>query len=330
LKKTLYGLWQSPHAVWKYITKNLETCGLEQSNFDPCLFVGTKVICVVYVDDLIFWSKDTLVINDSAMQLRELGVDLKQEDDAAGFLGVMLERDSETGLLEMKQTGLIKRIIKALGLDNGAKGKFTLSESKPLVKDVNGDLASGAFSYSSVVGMLLYLSGHTRPDITFAVNCCACHMFFPKHSHELALKRIGCYLKQTPNQGMFMNPSSDVCKIDAYPDANFAGMYGHEEHTDPACAKSQTGFIITFADYPVFWQSKLQTEMALSMMEAEIIALAACCKELFPIMDMVSSVTKSVKLPIGKTTMNVSIYEGNLGALVLARTLPPQFTPRSK
>ncbi len=66
------------------------------------------------------------------------------------------------------------------------------------------------------------------------------------------------------------------------------------------------------------------------MMEAEIIALSACCKELFPIMDMVSSVTKPVKLPIGKTTMNVSIHEDYSGALVLAKTLPPQFTPRSK
>ena len=73
-----------------------ETCGLEQSKFDPCLFIGTKVIYVVYVDDLIFWSKDTLAINDSAMQLRELGVDLEQEDDAAGFLGVTLEQDPET------------------------------------------------------------------------------------------------------------------------------------------------------------------------------------------------------------------------------------------
>jgi len=225
---------------------------------------------------------------------------------------------------------MIKRIIEALGLDDGAKGKFIPSESKPLVKDINGDLGSGAFSYSSVVGMLLYLSGHTRPDITFAVNCWGHYMFCPKHSHELALKRIGCYLKQTPDRGMVMNPSSIVCKIDAYPDADFAGMYGHEEHTDPACTKNRIGFIIIFADCPVFWQSKLQTEMALSTMVANIIALSACCRELFPIMDMVSSVTKSVKLPIGKTTMNVSIHEDNLGALVLVKTLPPQFTPRSK
>jgi hypothetical protein len=61
-----------------------------------------------------------------------------------------------------------------------------------------------------------------------------------------------------------MNSSSDVCKIDAYPDADFAGMYGHEEHTDPACAKSRTRFIVTFADCLVFWQSKLQTETTLS------------------------------------------------------------------
>ncbi len=101
-----------------------------------------------------------------------------------------MEQDPETSLLKMKQTGLIECIIKALGVDDGAKIKFTPSESKPLVKDVNGDLASGAFSYSSVVGMLLYLSGHTRPDVTFDVNCCACYMFCPKHSHELALKRI--------------------------------------------------------------------------------------------------------------------------------------------
>ena len=72
------------------------------------------------------------------------------------------------------------------------------------------DLASGAFSYSSVVGMLLNLSGHTRPDITFAVNCCAHFMFCPKHSHALALKRIGRYLKQTPDRGMVMNPSITI------------------------------------------------------------------------------------------------------------------------
>ncbi len=122
----------------------------------------------------------------------------------------------------MKQTGLIKRVIEALGLNDGlVKGKFTPSESKPLVKNLDGEAASGAFSYSSVVGRLLYLSGHIRPDITFAVNCCARYMFSPKHLHGLALKRICRYLKQASDRGMVMNPSSDARKIDTYPDADF-------------------------------------------------------------------------------------------------------------
>jgi hypothetical protein len=29
LNKTLYGLCQSPRAFWKYITKNLDSCGLK-------------------------------------------------------------------------------------------------------------------------------------------------------------------------------------------------------------------------------------------------------------------------------------------------------------
>jgi hypothetical protein len=45
---------------------------------------------------------------------------------------------------------------------------------------------------------------------------------------------------------------------------------------------------------------------------------------------MVCLLAEATNLPIGNTTMNVSIYEDNLGVLVLAKTLPPQFTPRRK
>ncbi|KAL7475309.1 hypothetical protein ACHAW6_001231, partial [Cyclotella cf. meneghiniana] len=43
--------------------------------------------------------------------------------------------------------------------------------------------------------MLLYLSGHSRPDIAYAVNCCVHYMFNTCLSHEKALKQIGRYLK---------------------------------------------------------------------------------------------------------------------------------------
>jgi hypothetical protein len=108
----------------------------------PASLLESKVISIVYVDDIIFWSKNTADIDSSVIQLRELGVDLKQEDDATEFLGVTLECNLKTNLLEIKQTGLMKRVIKALGLDDEiVKEKYTPSESKPLVKNLHGEAA---------------------------------------------------------------------------------------------------------------------------------------------------------------------------------------------
>ena len=58
--------------------------------------------------------------------------------------------------------------------------------------------------------------------------------------------------------------------IDAHPDADFAGMYGHAKPTDPACTRSCSGFVIVFDEVPVLWQFKIQTETALSTMEAKV------------------------------------------------------------
>jgi hypothetical protein len=65
-------------------------------------------------------------------------------------------------------------------------------------------------------------------------------------------------------------------------------------------------------------------------MEAKVIALAACIRELIPIMDMVQSLAVAVGIPAGDVNMRVSVHEDNSSALVLAETLPPQFAPRSK
>ena len=74
LKKTLYGLRQSPRAFWKYLTEKLANCGLSQAPFDPCLFIGEKVIAIGYVNDLIFWSRNEKDIVELAVQfmLKEL------------------------------------------------------------------------------------------------------------------------------------------------------------------------------------------------------------------------------------------------------------------
>ena len=99
LKKKLYVIHQSTRSFCHYTTKTLEQSCLKQSKFDPCLYVGDNVTFIVYVDDLILWDSNKDNIHNLEIHLQELGVDLEQEDDAAGFLGVNLGRESDTGLI---------------------------------------------------------------------------------------------------------------------------------------------------------------------------------------------------------------------------------------
>ena len=129
-------------------------------------------------------------------------------------------------------------------------------------------------NYRSVIGRILYIYEHTRPDIEFVVNCCIRYIFFPKHFQENALKRIGWYLKLTRYCGLILNLNRDPFKIVSYPGAHFAGMYGNYKPTDPTCVKSCTGYVITFSDCPVLCQSKVHTETYLLTTKTDSFALA--------------------------------------------------------
>ncbi|KAL7486188.1 hypothetical protein ACHAW6_012401 [Cyclotella cf. meneghiniana] len=85
--------------------------------------------------------------------------------------------------------------------------------------------------------MFLSLSGHSCPYIAHSLNCCAQFTFNPWLTHEKALTRIGRYLKALRDKGLMLKPSG-LIKVDAYPDADFSRLYGHDKTMDPACVKS--------------------------------------------------------------------------------------------
>ena len=183
------------------------------------------------------------------------------------------------------------------------------------------------YQFENLEGMLLCLSGHSRPDITYAANCCVRYIFSPRFSHGKALKRIGRYLKITRDHRLVMRPSGEL-KVDAYPGADFSELYGHKKSSDPACAKSRAGFVINVANCPVILISRLMRETALSTMEADINPLSLCCRKLLPLMDMVGEVGEAVGMATkDMTSMHVSVHEDNADTLVLAKTLPPQYNP---
>ena len=327
LKRSLYGLKQSPRNFFNHLKGNLEKVGFEaMTDLDPCLFVSDKVICLSYVDDTLWFSPEQRHIDEALERLRGVGMDLEKEDDVAGFLGVHLEKRGDS--IKLTQKGLTKRIIEALGVADGKTANTPASD--PLGMDADGDPADGEFSYASVIGMLQYLQAHSRPDITMAVSQCARFVHAPKRSHEDALRRIGQYLRKTEDEGLILRPS-DHFEIDCYVDADFAGLWGYENPLEPSVAKSRTGFVICISNCPVIWTSKLQTSIALSTMEAECNALSTAMRDLIPFRNLALTVGTTVGVAHEVlTTFRSTVHEDNAGCLTLANMEAGRVTPRSK
>jgi hypothetical protein len=330
LKRLLYGLKQSPRNFFQFLKGKLEGIGFTSAtDVDPCLFVSDKVICLVYVDDTLFYSPKPEYIDEVIQKLRDAEMDLEEEGSVAGFLGVHIERNEKDGSIKLTQKGLIKRIIETLNIQH-LPIKHTPAAAEPLVLDADGDPPNATYSYPSVVGMLQYLQAHSRPDITFAVSQCARFTHRTRRSHEVAVERIGQYLKATQDEGLILQPTG-LFDIECYVDADFAGLWPYEDKHDPSCVKSRTGFVICISGCPVIWSSKLQTDIATSTMEAEYNGLSMSMRDLLPFKRLFLAVSSGIGLGHDVcTAFKTTVWEDNNGALSLANMEPGRMTPRSK
>jgi hypothetical protein len=232
LNKSLYGAREAPRTWYDYLRKGLLARGFKQSALDPCLFIHKDMVLLLYVDDACIFCRDSKKVDD---MLQSLGIDYELEDegDVAAYLGIQINVNAD-GTVTMFQEGLIKKVISALGLDESSP-KPTPAVAPPLGKALDDSPCSGNLSYSSIIGMMLYLSSNTRPDIAFAVNQCARFSSNPKQCHELALKRIGRYLMGSSDKGLILRPTTDRIQVDCYVDADFAGLWNAEDVQSRLC-----------------------------------------------------------------------------------------------
>jgi hypothetical protein len=106
----------------------------------------------------------------------------------------------------MTQTGLIKSIIKDLGLHNTSNSKTTPSDSI-LYPDTNGLPRQETWNYCSIIGKLNFLAQNRRPDLSFAVHQCANFCTNLTALHELAVKHITRYLIYMKGKGLILHPT---------------------------------------------------------------------------------------------------------------------------
>jgi len=177
------------------------------------------------------------------------------------------------------------------------------------------------FSYPSIVGMLLYLSSNTRPDIAFAVSQVARFTHNPKESHATALKVIVRYLKGTHDKGLIFNPSSAL-ELGSHCDADFAGLFGHEPSSETNSARSRSGYVVKLAGCPLLWRSRLMAIIAQSTAEAEYASLSELMRDLLPIRNILIEFLKYVDIPADimptDATPSNLVFEDNTTALALA------------
>ena len=319
----------SPKLFYEHLCNGMDKLGFVPADSDPCLFLHkTKPIMVLnYCDDQIWLSPDNDLIEEYVEKLKNLGYDLTIEPkgDVFGFLGI--EFNSENGHIELTQRGLIDKVINYTGMSE-ANSLPTPALSNPLGADKNGDPFDEPWNYAAAVGMLLYISSNTRPDIQFAVHQAARFTHNPKKSHAQAVKRIIRYLVGTNDKGIMFKPDLDA-GLDCYVDADFCGLYGAEDDQDPVSVKSRTGCTLTLFGCPIIWASKLQTEITLSSTAAEYVAFSMAMRELLPMRALLQEISSKMGLSVlSNSLVRSAVFEDNQGCLSLVNV--PKMSTRNK
>ena len=112
-------------------------------------------------------------------------------------------------------------------------------------------------------------------------------------------------------------------------DADFAGLYGHEDDKDPVSVKSRTGFVLTLFGCPVIWSSKLQGEITLSSTAAEYVAFSMAMRELLPMRELMKELSEKLSLDFFQGSMiRSTVFEDNQGCLSMVNT--PKMSSRNK
>ena len=314
LKKSIYGLKQSPRCWNITLDDQLKDMGFIQSTSDPCVYKnsgGETFLIGVYVDDIILAGKNDKII-DEVKKALGAKFNIKDMGKLHYFLGMNIQQDEKTGNVWIGQPAYVESILKKFGMNNSKLVSTPIDPNTKLTKITDDEQSIDQQLYQSAIGSLLYLSGGTRPDITFSVSNLAKFSAKPSKHHWIAIKRVMRYLKGTIDFGILYTKQKSQNFV-AYSDADWAG--------DLDDRKSTSGYLFQICGGAVSWRSKKQSSVALSTAEAEYIALASTAQEAVWLRQL------TTELGSGSTEAT-TIYEDNQAAISMSKN--PQYHGRAK
>ena len=265
LKKSLYGLKQSPRAWFGRFTKSMIDFGYHQSNSDHTLFLkkqqGKITALIVYVDDMVVTGNDPE--ERKALQ-NHLSKEFEMKDlgPLKYFLGIEVSRSNKGIVLSQRKYAL--DLLQETGMSACQPVDTPVEAGLKLCVESN-QVPVDKGRYQRLVGRLMYLS-HTRPDLAYALSIVSQFMHNPGEQHMNAVIRILRYLKSAPGKGVLFTKNANYQSIEAYTDADWAGDVGDR--------RSTSGYFTFVGGNLVTWRSKKQNVVARSSAEAEFRGLA--------------------------------------------------------
>nr|GEU35870.1 hypothetical protein [Tanacetum cinerariifolium] len=240
LKKSLYGLKQSPRKWYKRFDEYMLSNGFKRNSYDSCVYYRSYapseyIYLLLYLDDMLIACKSKAEIG-SAKSLLKKEFNMKELREENKILGMEIIRDQSHKILRVSQSGMSK------------------------------------VPYANVVGSLMYMMVCTRPNIAYAVSVVSRYLANPGKNHWEAVKWILKYLRGTINVGLVYGTNrGNHVDVTSFVNSNYA--------KDPNKGRSISGYAFLVHGYVVSWKAMLQHVVALSTTEAEYMALTEAVKE---------------------------------------------------
>jgi hypothetical protein len=297
--KSIYGAHQAQRNWYQTISSWIvsPTVGFKESTLSRALFyhvresTGEWMLCGLFVDDKIITGTNKLGLAAfKANFLKNFTGTVKDSLDI--MLGYEVTRSRHLGTLHIKQSKVILRGIE--------KYENYLNihpvNSVPIPMDPNLDKNEMFYEkdpnpdpklldeYRSLIGILLYLSICTRPDIANAVRCLGTYVTSCTKLHFDAAIGVLAYLrdsidlgityyrkdKQPSLPGLNLESQNQIC---CYVDSSYASNLANR--------RSTTGFAFYTAGGVICHAAKLHTILTTSSHDAEFIAMGSSARESF-------------------------------------------------
>src|ERR1700759_82718 len=161
---------------------------------------------------LLLWVDYIITITNSVEEAKHVEKELtgkfeiKSLGEPSLILGIQILRNREAGTITIRQEHYVESMLDKFGLSDANPVSTPMDPNVKLDYEPDEPQSPGTndatWSYSTLIGSLMYLARSTRPDIAFAVNQLAQFTQNPKPHHWTAVKRVFRYLKGTKQHGI--------------------------------------------------------------------------------------------------------------------------------